>query len=111
MALNVLSSKRALASECPRPLGAAAAPGTALARPSDLQTLGHVLQWRAGCQADQVAFVFLVDGEDEEQALTYAQLDRRARAIAAELRRRGAVGEPGAVGPRALLVFDAGFDY
>ncbi|HEV3003550.1 MAG TPA: AMP-binding protein, partial [Pirellulales bacterium] len=77
----------------------------ALSRPRELSTLAHVLQWRALRQADDVAFLFLVDGEDDERCLTYAQLDRHARAIAAELRRRGAEGQ------RALLVYDAGLDY
>ncbi|HVC93235.1 MAG TPA: amino acid adenylation domain-containing protein [Pirellulales bacterium] len=77
----------------------------ALARPRGLPTLGHVLQWRALRQADEVAFVFLVDGEDEEQSLTYAELDLQARAIAGELRHRGATGQ------KALLVYDAGLDY
>src|SRR5260370_602003 len=69
-------------------------------RPREFPTLGHVLEWRALREADQGAFVFLVDGEDHEQSLTYAQLDRQARAIAAELLRRGA---PGPAAPRLVL--------
>ncbi len=57
------------------------------ARPREIPTLGHVLQWRALHQAEQVAFVFLVDGEDEERSLTSAQLDREAIQLNAELDR------------------------
>jgi amino acid adenylation domain-containing protein/non-ribosomal peptide synthase protein (TIGR01720 family) len=77
----------------------------ALARLREFPTLGHLLQWRAAHQPKATAFVFLADGEDDEQCLTYAELDRQARAIAVELRRRGAQGE------RALLVYDAGLEY
>ena len=51
-------------------------------------TLVEVLRWRAFHQPDRLAFTFLLDGETEEAHLTYAQLDRKARAIAACLQGR-----------------------
>ena len=73
--------------------------------PGDLTTLVAVTRWRAERQPDALAVTFLVDGEEEEAHLTYAELDRRARSIAAGLQARGAAGE------RVLLVFSPGLDY
>ncbi len=63
------------------------------------------LRHRAEHLGSQVAFTFLVDGEDEEIKLTYGQLDQRCQAIAAELQARGMEGE------RALLLFPPGLDF
>lgn len=68
-------------------------------------TIVDRLRHRAEHQGPQVAFTFLVDGEDEEVKLTYEQLDRRCQAIAAELQARGMEGE------RALLLFPPGLDF
>ena len=80
-------------------------PDQAATRPQKLSTLPAVLQWRAINQPSEVAFTFLVDGEDETLSFTYAELDREARAIAAELERLAPRGS------RTLLVFDSGLDY
>ena len=69
------------------------------------ETLVDVLQWRASHQANRVALTFLLDGETDEARLTYAELDRRARAIGALLQNEGATGG------RALLLFPPGLDY
>lgn len=69
------------------------------------ETLGDVLRRRAERQGDALAFTWLVDGEDQVVETTYSELDRRARAIAAELQKRGKTGE------RAMLVYDPGPDY
>ena len=50
-------------------------------------------------------FRFLEDGEGEPLSMTNAELDRRARAIAVELRERVPVGE------RALIICPPGLDY
>ncbi|WP_163997851.1 non-ribosomal peptide synthetase [Pyxidicoccus caerfyrddinensis] len=77
--------------------------------PSDLDsrcdTLVELLRFRAERQPDQRGFTFLVDGDEEEAHLTYAELDRKARAIAAALQARGAQGQ------RALLLYPPGLDY
>src|SRR5205807_1551124 len=53
----------------------------------------------------QLGYTFLVDGEGEEVFLSYGELDRRARAIAARLQAAGAAGE------RVLLLYPPGLDY
>ncbi|MEN8220455.1 MAG: AMP-binding protein, partial [Pseudomonadota bacterium] len=69
------------------------------------QTLVELLRHRAQNQPDKHAYTFLKDGETEELSLTYAQLDRRVRTIAAKLQQISAAGE------RALLLYPAGLDY
>ncbi len=54
------------------------------------------------------AFLFLADGEGESARLTYADLDRRARAVAARLQRE--LGAD-AAGARALLLLPPGLDF
>jgi amino acid adenylation domain-containing protein/non-ribosomal peptide synthase protein (TIGR01720 family) len=68
-------------------------------------TLVELLRWRAQNQPDKQAYVFLVDGETQEISITYAQLDQRVRAIAAQLQKIRATGE------RALLLYPAGLEY
>lgn len=68
-------------------------------------TLVDLLRLRARNQPDQCAYTFLVDGETEEIHLTYGELDRRARAIAARLQSLGATGE------RALCFYPPGLEY
>jgi len=80
-------------------------PGIAPGPPSEYDTLVKVAHWRARAQPDDCAFVFLVDGEEQEERFSYAQLDQRARAIAGHLQARGAAGR------RVLLVFDPGLEY
>src|SRR5262245_60229074 len=46
----------------------------------DPTTLVDLLSYRAAQQADTTAFVFLVSGETESDRLSFAALDRRARA-------------------------------
>jgi len=68
-------------------------------------TLIEVLRRRAAVHPDRVAYRFLEDGEEEGSSLTYAELDRRARAVAAFLQREGGAGE------RALLLYPPGLDF
>ena len=70
--------------------------------PSNLVDL---LRHRALHQGDDRAFTYLVDGENEELHLSYRQLDRQARAIAAFLQSRNLEGE------RALLLYPAGLEF
>ena len=71
----------------------------------DASTLVDILRWRAIHQPDHTAYVFLEDGEIEEARLTYAELDKKARAVAAHLLQSNGKGE------RALLLYPAGLDY
>ena len=70
--------------------------------PSNLVDL---LRHRAAHQPGDVGFLYLADGESEEISWTYADLDRRARAIGAWLQSLGLQGE------RALLLYPAGLDF
>lgn len=82
-------------------------PGAAL-DPEALPSLGHVLRARARAAPERVAYRFVEfspDGARAESSLTYGELDRRARAVAALLQ---GVVEPG---DRALLLYSFGPDY
>lgn len=61
---------------------------------ADTETLVERLLWRAKHQPHRHAYTFLRQGEVEEARLTYAELDRQARAIGAVLQSRGATGKP-----------------
>lgn len=73
--------------------------------PSSCTTLTDVLRWRAEVQPNREVFTFLLDGETQEVSLTYAELDRRARAIAAQLQSLAAPGD------RVLLLLPSDLDY
>jgi 8-amino-7-oxononanoate synthase/acyl carrier protein len=66
--------------------------------------LVDVLRHWATKTPSEVAFYF-TDGEDWEERITYAQLDRQARAIAAHLQQLGMQGQ------RALLLFPPGLEF
>ncbi len=68
-------------------------------------TLGGILRWRAEHQADRAALTYLADAANDETTLTYAELDRRARAVAVRLREQAVPGD------RALLLYPAGIDF
>jgi acyl-CoA synthetase (AMP-forming)/AMP-acid ligase II len=67
--------------------------------------LVHLLRQRAESSPAATAFVFLKDGEDDRIEISYAELDRVAKRIAASLRAECAVGS------RALLLFPSGIDF
>ena len=64
-----------------------------------------VLRWRADIAADKRVFTFLVDGDRQEDHLTFRDLDRWARAVAVTLRSKGAAGD------RAVLICPPGLPY
>ncbi len=68
-------------------------------------TIVDVLRRRAQSQPDKRAYTFLDDGEVEGASWTYAQLERRSRAIAARLQ------EADAEGRRVLLTLDSGLEF
>ena len=71
----------------------------------DFASLVNLLRWRAAHQPDQVAFIYLPNGEEEEARITYRELDQGARAIAATLQ----ASYP--TGTRALLLYPPGFEF
>jgi amino acid adenylation domain-containing protein len=71
---------------------------------SEVPHLVDLLRWRAVQQPHQQGYTFLFSEENKE-VCTYAELDRRARAVATRLERAGAVGE------RVLLLYPPGLAY
>src|SRR5215207_10033883 len=70
-----------------------------------MSTIVSKFRSRGVAKQDDLALTFLHDGENDELKLGFAELDRRARAIAAQLQELGAAGE------RALLLYAPGADY
>ena len=68
-------------------------------------SLSEIVTLRAREQATRMAYVFLRDGERDEVRMTYGELARQARAIAARLR------ETCAPGDRALLLYPPGLEF
>src|SRR6185369_11784772 len=68
-------------------------------------TLAGVLRLRAAERPEREAFVFLADSGEPAARFTYGELDRRARAIAAQLR------ESLVPGDRALLLYPPGLEF
>jgi len=69
------------------------------------ETLCELLRARADRDGDTVALTFLADSGAVADRITYGELDRRARILAARLQRSGAAGA------RALLLYPPGLDY
>src|SRR5690348_5720679 len=71
-----------------------------------VRSISELLRTRAGQQPQRLGYTFLADGETDERPLTYAEVHRRALAVAAGLRDAGA-------GPdaRAILVLPPGLEY
>ncbi|NNN05796.1 MAG: fatty acyl-AMP ligase [Elusimicrobia bacterium] len=65
----------------------------------DVKTLVDLLLWRADAEPDRLGFSFYTDGEKPGSALTWRQLDVKAREIASRVARGG---DPGR---RALLIY------
>ncbi|MGC5004853.1 AMP-binding protein [Streptomyces sp. DT203] len=72
----------------------------------DARTVSELLRERTRERPDSIGYTYLSDGEAERETLSYADLDRRASAIAASLHTAGV--EPG---ERALLLLAPGLDY
>lgn len=69
------------------------------------RTIAHVLAGRAEREPSRHAFTFLVDGEEVEETVTYAELDARVRRVA------GLLAAATAAGDRVVLLFPPGLDY
>ncbi|NDJ19430.1 fatty acyl-AMP ligase [Myxacorys almedinensis] len=77
----------------------------AIAAGHGISTFVDLLCYRAQSQPDQIAYTFLQNGETVSGTLTYQTLDRRARAIAAQLQHLNATGS------RGLLLYPPGLDF
>ncbi len=71
----------------------------------EFSTLVDLLSYRSQNQPDRTAYTFLQDGETETGTVTYQELDRQARAIAASLQSLDAAGS------RALLLYPPGLEF
>ncbi len=71
----------------------------------DQRTFVDLAQERAGTAPDRLAYAYLPDSEQDAVQLTYAELDRRVRALAAVLIERGAWRE------RVVILLPPGLDY
>jgi acyl-CoA synthetase (AMP-forming)/AMP-acid ligase II len=65
----------------------------------------ELLSYRAKNQPEQRAYIFLKDGETEENSLTYGELDLQARSLASHLQSLISPGE------RALLLYPPGLEF
>ncbi|MET9631184.1 fatty acyl-AMP ligase [Lentzea sp. NPDC006480] len=72
---------------------------------ADVVNLADLCRRQVALRGEERAFVFLESGVVESAAITYAELDRRARAIAVRLR------ELAAPGSRALLCHPPGIEF
>lgn len=70
-----------------------------------VESLIDLLEMRAAWEPDRPGYTFLVDGEDERQEISWSGLERRARAIGAELQRRCAPGD------RVVVLLPPGLDF
>jgi len=68
-----------------------------------ITSLLEILSYRAQYQHDRLAYIFLQNGETESGSLTYGELDRQARLIAAHLQ--------SFQGERALLLYPSGLEF
>jgi acyl-CoA synthetase (AMP-forming)/AMP-acid ligase II len=70
-----------------------------------VNTLVELLQYQAIHQPTKKAYIFLADGKEERNNLTYFELDKKVRAVARKLQILGATGE------RALLLYPPGLEF
>jgi amino acid adenylation domain-containing protein len=75
------------------------------ARDPGLRSFSQLLRTRAERHPDRPAYLFLADGREERVRVTYGELERRSRAVAARLQ------ELGWRGRRVVLLFPAGLEY
>ena len=74
-------------------------------RGDEPSTLVELARYRAARQPRQVAFTFLDESGSPAASLSFGEVDRRARAIAARLQQADAAGE------RVLLLYPAGLEF
>jgi acyl-CoA synthetase (AMP-forming)/AMP-acid ligase II/3-oxoacyl-(acyl-carrier-protein) synthase/acyl carrier protein len=72
--------------------------------PPELSSFAEVIGFRAALQPDDVALT-LIEADGRRRSITYRELDRNARAVAAEVAAEGQVGD------RILLIYPAGPEF
>ena len=68
-------------------------------------TLSEILQNRAAITPDQIAYIFLKDGENDEEIISYSELYEIAGSIAQDLMQKAKPGD------RALMLYPPGLDF
>ncbi|MDJ0576140.1 MAG: AMP-binding protein [Xenococcaceae cyanobacterium MO_234.B1] len=68
-------------------------------------TIVELLRWRANQQPDKQAYIFMTNGNVEGASLSYGELDRQARAIAAQLQKSQVKGA------RVLLLYPQSLEF
>ena len=83
------------------------APGTSIVAPPEIEdrSVAEILMRRAAIAPEAIAYTVLFGTAGIEKSITYAQLDRQARVIGAELQSRGLAGE------RAILLWEPGLAF
>ena len=69
------------------------------------KTILDILNWRAIHQSDKIAFTYLVDGELDQQTITYAELVTKSKALAASLQEQNLANQ------RAVLLYPSGIEF
>jgi acyl-CoA synthetase (AMP-forming)/AMP-acid ligase II len=67
--------------------------------------LSEIVQFHAAHKGDRTAYIYLLDGEEQEVPITFSELDLRARAFAAALQKVASPGE------RALLLYPSSLEF
>lgn len=73
--------------------------------PAEAISLVDIVQFHASQRGDDLAYVYLIDGEDDEARITFGELDRQSRAFAAVLQKSTQPGD------RALLLYPSGLEF
>src|SRR5512138_2107029 len=68
-------------------------------------TIPEIIQARAILTPERIAYIYLKDGEEDKDVITYKELDKSARIIAQRLLEINAKGE------RALMLYHPGTDF
>src|SRR6266498_1902414 len=76
-----------------------------ITRSSQCRTVVDLVRLRADVAPDRPAYTYLTDGETEERALVWRDVDLRARALAVWL------GSLSARGERMVLLFPTGLEF
>jgi acyl-CoA synthetase (AMP-forming)/AMP-acid ligase II len=74
-------------------------------RRKPFDSLGDIFRFRAEGQPDRWCYSFLRDGDGGEERVTYSEVDRRARRVAALIARHTEAGD------RALLLYPPGLEF
>ena len=73
--------------------------------PEELTNLLDIIKYRAIVQPDDIAYIFLEDGEDIERTVTFLQLHEQALIVAQGIREYAVEGD------RVILVYQPGMDF